>query len=79
MIFAPIFKYLADAGTVRSATEITDYFMKQMQLASVDTVCEWMADENMIQKLSTPVRVTEKSRICVEETAYYYDPEHGGS
>ena len=75
IIFKPLLDYLAQSGTVRSATEISDYFTKQMQIETVDGVCEWLADENVIRKVSTPVRVTEKSRISVEEAAYYYDPD----
>ena len=74
-IFKPLLHYLAESGTLRTATEISDYFSKQMQVTWIDTACEWLADENIIRKVSSPVRLTEKSRISVEETAYYYDPE----
>lgn len=74
-VFKPVLDYLAESGTVRSTTEITDHFSKQMQTGFVDGVCEWLADEGIIRKVSTPVRITEKSRVAVEEAAYYYDPE----
>jgi predicted nucleotidyltransferase len=74
-IFKPLLDYLAESGSLRSATEISDYFSKQMQVEGVDSACEWLADENVIRKVSSPVRLTEKSRVSVEETAYYYDPE----
>jgi hypothetical protein len=74
-IFKPILDYLAGSGTLRSATEISDYFSKQMQVNNIDSACEWLADENIIRKVSSPVRLTEKSRVSVEETAYYYDPD----
>ncbi len=74
-IFKPILDYLADAGSLRSATDLSDYFSKQMQVNFVDSACEWLADENIIRKVSSPVRITEKSKVSVEETAYYYDPE----
>ena len=74
-IFKPILDHLAESRTLRSATEIAVYFSKQMQINGVDGACEWLADENIIRKVSSPVRITEKSRVDVEETAYYYDPE----
>jgi predicted nucleotidyltransferase len=74
-IFKPLLEYLAESGTLRSATEISDHFSKQMQITFIDSACEWLADENIIRKVSSPVRITEKSRVNVEETAYYYDPD----
>ncbi len=74
-IFGPVLEYLAESRTVRSATDITDHFLKNMQIEGIDTVCEYLADEGIVRKLSSPVRVTEKSKISVEESAYYYDPD----
>jgi hypothetical protein len=37
-----------------------------MNLDNVDTLCEWLADENFLQKLASPVRLTEKSRVVPE-------------
>lgn len=74
-VFQPILDYLAESASVRSATEINDHFHKHMQIDCIETACEWLADENIIRKVSAPVRVTEKSRVCVEESAYYYDSD----
>lgn len=73
LLFGPLLTYLAEAGGVRSATELNHYFSNQMNLQGVDSVCEWLADQDIIQKLSSPVRLTEKSRVDVEEAAYYYE------
>jgi predicted nucleotidyltransferase len=72
MLFQPVFAFLEQANGLRSATEINHHFDKQMNLSGVDTVCEWLAAENFLQKLATPVRLTEKSRVDVQEAAYYY-------
>jgi len=73
LLFAPVLAYLAESGGARSATEINIYFTGQMNLAGVENICEWLADENILRKVSTPLRLTEKSRIDVEEAAYYYE------
>jgi len=74
-LFGPVLEYLAEAGAVRSATELNHYFANQMNLEGIDGVCEWLADEGILRKLSAPVRLTEKSRVDVEEAAYYYEPD----
>jgi hypothetical protein len=75
LIFRPVLEYLAEANGIRSSTEINHYFSNQMNLQGVDSVCEWLADEDVIQKLSSPLRLTDKSRVDVEEAAYYYEGE----
>jgi hypothetical protein len=72
-IFRPLLDYLAEANGLRSSTEINHHFSNQMNLEGVDSACEWLADEEFIQKLSTPLRLTDKSRVDVEEAAYYYE------
>jgi hypothetical protein len=74
-LFAPVLDYLADAGAPRSATEIETHFVSQMDVSNVVTCCEWLADKEVIEKLSLPLRLTEKSPVTVEELAFYYDAE----
>ncbi len=72
VLFRPIFEFLAEAHGIRSATEIDHHFRNQRNVADVSTLCEWLADESFLQKLAAPVRLTEKSRVDVQEAAYYY-------
>ena len=72
LLFRPVFAFLEEAQGARSATEINHHFRNQRNLSDVDSVCEWLAEENLLQKLAVPVRLTEKSRIDVQEAAYYY-------
>jgi hypothetical protein len=72
-VFVPVLEYLEQERTARSATEIADYFTHNMRVDGVETLCEWLADEGIIRKMAVPVRVTEKSKISVEEAAYYFD------
>jgi predicted nucleotidyltransferase len=73
VLFKPLLDYLAESDGIRSATEINHYFANQMNLEGVDGACEWLADEEILQKVSSPLRLTEKSRVNVEEAAYYYE------
>jgi uncharacterized protein len=76
LLFRPILEFLAEEGEIRSTTELNEHFHKRAQTGSLAFAYEWLSDRGIIQKVSTPLRLTEKSRIAVEEAAYYYD---GGS
>jgi predicted nucleotidyltransferase len=74
-LFQPIFDYLAAADGPRTASDIDCYFEKQVQGETLGSAYEWLADKGLIQKVSHPLRLTEKSRVTVDEAAYYYDGE----
>jgi uncharacterized protein len=78
ILFRPVLCYLSEAGGIRSSTEMNHYLTNNMGFSFGDTICEWLADEEIIQKVSSPVRLTEKSRVDVEEAAYYYEEEIEG-
>lgn len=71
-IFQPVLDYLDEAHGIRSTTEIDHYFENQMNVESAGFACEWLSEQGVIDKVGTPVRLTTKSRIEVEEIAYYY-------
>lgn len=71
-LFRPILNYLSEAGSVRSSTEIGEYFQKRLG-SDITLICEWLAERGVIQKVATPLRLTEKSRVTMDEAAYYYD------
>jgi hypothetical protein len=75
VLFKPLFDHLAEAGGVRSVTELEHHFGNQMNLMGAEILCEWLADMGMIEKVSSPVRLTDKSRVDVDEAAYYYEGE----
>ena len=75
LLFQPLLDYLSAADGPRSASEIDSYFRKQLQNETIGAVYEWLADQSVIQKVSHPLRLTEKSRVTVDEAAYYYDDE----
>jgi uncharacterized protein len=75
LLFQPLLDYLSAADGPRSASDIDSYFRKQLQSDTIGTVYEWLADQGVIHKVSHPLRLTEKSRVTVDEAAYYYDDE----
>jgi len=72
VLFRPILNYLSEAGSVRSSTEIGEYFQKRLG-SGITLICEWLAERGVIQKVATPLRLTEKSRVTMDEASYYYD------
>lgn len=72
-LFRPLLDYLSESSEVRKLSEISDYFEKKIQGGGLEAACEWLVAQEIIQKLSSPIHLTEKSRIEVEEPAYYYD------
>jgi predicted nucleotidyltransferase len=72
LIFQPVLDYLTEAGGPRSATEINDFFKKTAGEGAA-FACEWLADKGVIEKVSAPLRLSDKSRVAVNEAAYYYD------
>jgi hypothetical protein len=43
----------------------------------LSNVYEWLADKGIIQKVPSPLRLTQKSQVVVDEAAYYYDGSEG--
>jgi predicted nucleotidyltransferase len=71
-IFAPIIDHLRDVGEARSCREIEDHFKRHFDVGGVTTACEYLADQGLIGKASTPVRLTKKSNVEVQELAFFY-------
>jgi uncharacterized protein len=74
-LFEPVIEYLRDAGEARSCTEIEDHFTRNFDVREVTAACEYLADQGLIGKASTPVRLTKKSNIEVQELAFFYTRE----
>jgi hypothetical protein len=71
-LFSPVIDHLRDAGEARSCTEIEDHFKRNFDVSSVTTACEYLADQGLIGKASTSVRLTKKSNVEVQELAFFY-------
>ncbi len=74
IMFGPVLLYLQQEGGIRTVSEIELYFGKQVQSPCyIGGICEWLADKGIIQKVPSPLRLTHKSQVTVDEAAYYYD------
>jgi predicted nucleotidyltransferase len=71
-LFGPVLDYLRDAGETRSCTEIEDHFKRHFDLDGVTTACEYLADQGTIGKAAVPVRLTARSRVDMQELAFFY-------
>ena len=71
-LFAPVIDHLREVGEARSCTEIEDHFKRNFDVSGVTTACEYLADQGLIGKASTPVQLTRKSNIEVQELAFFY-------
>ena len=71
-LFAPVLDHLREVGDARSATDIDDYFSRNMGVEGVTGACEYLADLGLIGKASTPVQLTKRSNVTVEELAFFH-------
>lgn len=71
-LFGPIVDHLREAGEARSCTEIEDHFTRNFDVGDVTTACEYLADQGLIGKASTAIRLTPRSNVDVQEIAFFY-------
>jgi predicted nucleotidyltransferase len=70
-LFTLVIEYLREAGEARSCKEIEDHFKKSYDVTGVTTVCEYLADQGVIGKASTPLHLTKRSNVVVREMAFF--------
>ena len=68
----PVLEYLAEAGEARSASEMEAHFKRNFDVHDVTTLCEYLADQGHITKVSAPAQLTRRSNIQVQELAFVY-------
>lgn len=71
VLFKLVLEYLQEAGEARSCSEIEAWFTRHYDVSEVITACEYLADQGLIGKASTPVRLTKKSSVDVQELAFF--------
>jgi hypothetical protein len=74
-LFAPVLDYLRDAGEIRSASDIESHLSRSFGVHGVTTACEYLADQDLIAKASTPVRATKRSSVSLQELAFFFPNE----
>jgi predicted nucleotidyltransferase len=71
-LFDPIIEHLRDIGEARSCTEIDGHFERNLGIGGITTACEYLADQGLIGKASTAVKLTTRSNVEVQELAFVY-------
>lgn len=71
-LFRPVLDHLREAGDARSCSEIEAWFKRHLDVEGVSTACEYLADQGLIGKVSTPVHLTKRSNVTVEELAFVH-------
>jgi len=71
-LFAPVLDHLREVGEARSSTELEAHFKRNFNIEGVTTACEYLADRKLIGKASTPLHLTKRSSILVQELAFVH-------
>ena len=71
-LLGPVIDHLREVGEARSCGEIEAHFQRVFNVGGVTTACEYLADQGLIGKAATPVRLTKKSNVEVQELAFFY-------
>ena len=71
-LFGEVLDHLKEVGEARSSTEIENHFKRNFNVEGVTTACEYLADRGLIGKVSTPVQLTRKSNVLVQELAFVH-------
>jgi len=72
MLFRLVLEHLRDVGEARSSTEIEAHFKRNFNVEGVATACEYLAGQGLIGMASTPVQLTKRSNVLVQEQAFVY-------
>jgi len=73
LLCGPVLEYLSQANGLCTAAEMNAFFKKKVQAENLGGVYEWLARRGIIQKLASPIHLTRKSQVTLDEPAYYYD------
>jgi len=72
VLFGLVIDHLREAGDTRSASDLEAHFSRNFDLEGVTGACEYLSDHGLIYKVSTPIQLTNRSNISVQETAFAY-------
>lgn len=78
VIFKPLLDYLDEAESPRTLSEGAQYLGKKVRPDAFSWVdlfwaFEWLSRKEIITKVASPLRLTKKSPVTVEEPAFYYE------
>ena len=70
-LFQLVIDYLREIGETRSAHELEEHFLRNFDVGGVTTACEYLSDQGLIGKASSPVYLTKRSNVAVQELAFF--------
>jgi uncharacterized protein len=70
LLFGPILDHLREVAETRSATEIDNHFKRNFNIGGASMACEYLAHRGLIGKASTPVQLTIRSKVIMQEQAF---------
>ena len=74
-LFAPVLGYLSESNGPVTASELRQHFRKKGNTTEMSMVYDWLARQGIIHKLASPLRLTRKSQVTLEEPAYLYETD----
>jgi hypothetical protein len=74
-LFRTVLDHLREVGEARSSTEIEAHFKRNFNVEGVTAACEYLAHQGLIAKAATPLQLTRRSNVQVEELAFVWTGE----
>ena len=72
----PVLHFLKKQKESVPMSHIAEHFAhSQIYPWHIESACEYLEREGILEKLAMPFQITKKSRVDVEEPAYFYDAE----
>jgi hypothetical protein len=71
-LFGIVLDHLREVGDTRSASDLEAHFKRNFDVGGVTTACEYLSDRGLICKVSTPIQLTKRSNISIQELAFTY-------
>jgi hypothetical protein len=74
-LFGLVIDHLREVGDTRSASDLEAHFSRNFEVQGVTVACEYLSDRGLIHKVSSPIQLTRRSNISVQEMAFVYTQE----
>jgi len=75
VLFGLVIDHLREVGDTRSASDLEAHFSRNFDVDGVTAACEYLSGRRLISKVSTPIQLTKRSNISVQEMAFVYAQE----
>jgi hypothetical protein len=71
VLFKAVIEHLREVGEARSSTELESHFSRNFNVSGVTAACEYLADRGVLGKAATPIRITKRSTVALQELAFF--------